>query len=64
MRNGRMKWGLIGALCASLLSSGAPAADAQNSNVRLGQIGISFYAVTGGVIQEVLERLGHTVEVS
>ena len=64
MRNGRMKWSLIGALCVSLLSSGAPAADAQSNNVRLGQIGISFYAVTGGVIQEVLERLGHTVEVS
>ena len=59
-----MKWRLIGALCAALFSIGASAADAQNNNIRLGQIGISFYAVTGGVIQEVLERLGHTVEVS
>jgi glycine betaine/proline transport system substrate-binding protein len=30
--------------------------------VRLGQIGISFYAVTGQVVQSVLERLGHHVE--
>lgn len=29
----------------------------------LGQVGLSFYAVTGAVIQEVLERLGHTVVV-
>jgi glycine betaine/proline transport system substrate-binding protein len=32
--------------------------------VRLGQISLSFYAVTGGVVAEVLERLGHTVEIS
>jgi glycine betaine/proline transport system substrate-binding protein len=32
--------------------------------VRLGQIGLSFYAVTAGVVQEVLERLGHSVEVT
>ena len=31
--------------------------------VVMGQISLSFYAVTGGVVQEVLERLGHTVEV-
>lgn len=32
------------------------------SKVVLGQIGISFYAVTGQVVQVVLERLGHEVE--
>lgn len=32
------------------------------SKVVLGQIGISFYAVTGQVVQAVLERLGHEVE--
>lgn len=32
------------------------------SKVVLGQIGISFYAVTGQVVQAVLERLGHSVE--
>jgi glycine betaine/proline transport system substrate-binding protein len=31
--------------------------------VVLGQVGLSFYAVTGAVVQEVLERLGHRVEV-
>lgn len=31
--------------------------------VVLGQVGLSFYAVTGAVIQDVLERLGHPVEV-
>jgi glycine betaine/proline transport system substrate-binding protein len=37
---------------------------ADEGKIRLGQISLSFYAVTGGVVQEVLERLGHTVEVS
>lgn len=31
--------------------------------VVLGEISLSFYAVTGAVVQEVLERLGHPVEV-
>jgi glycine betaine/proline transport system substrate-binding protein len=31
--------------------------------VVLGQVSLSFYAVTGAVVQEVLERLGHRVEV-
>jgi glycine betaine/proline transport system substrate-binding protein len=29
----------------------------------LGQVYLSFYAVTGAVVHEVLERLGHSVEV-
>jgi glycine betaine/proline transport system substrate-binding protein len=29
----------------------------------LGQVSLSFYAVVGGVIHEILERLGHAVEV-
>jgi glycine betaine/proline transport system substrate-binding protein len=29
----------------------------------LGQVSLSFYAVVGAVVHEVLERLGHTVEV-
>jgi glycine betaine/proline transport system substrate-binding protein len=32
--------------------------------VRLGQISLSFYSVTGAVVQAVLERLGHTVEIT
>jgi glycine betaine/proline transport system substrate-binding protein len=60
-----VSWRLMGALCASLSLGDAGLAAAQDAGkVRLGQIGISFYAVTAGVIQEVLERMGHTVEVS
>jgi hypothetical protein len=29
----------------------------------LGQVSLSFYAVTGAVVHEVLKRLGHSVEV-
>jgi glycine betaine/proline transport system substrate-binding protein len=44
---------------------GAPALRAADGEpVRMGQIGLSFYAVTAGVVQEVLERLGHRVEVT
>jgi glycine betaine/proline transport system substrate-binding protein len=45
---------------AVLLTAGAVQAE---SKVVLGQIAISFYAVTGQVVQDVLERLGHSVEV-
>lgn len=44
----------------------ASAAWAQSPNERpviLGQVSLSFYAVTGAVVHEVLERLGHRVEV-
>ena len=46
---------------AAILLLGSAAAQAQ-SKVTLGQIGISFYAVTGQVVQAVLERLGHDVD--
>lgn len=36
---------------------------ADDSTIVMGQINISFYAVTAAVVQEVLERLGHRVEV-
>ncbi|HUF21951.1 MAG TPA: glycine betaine ABC transporter substrate-binding protein [Burkholderiales bacterium] len=45
---------------ALLLAAGAAQAE---SKVVMGQIAISFYAVTGQVVQAVLERLGHEVEV-
>ncbi len=48
-------------MLAALVS---PAQAAQPGTVRMGQISLSFYAVTGAVVQAVLERLGHTVEVS
>ena len=49
---------------AALSMSGLSAATAtQSPPIVLGQVSLSFYAVVGGVIHEVLERLGHTVEV-
>jgi glycine betaine/proline transport system substrate-binding protein len=56
---------MLGGLCAALLlaSGSSGQADEQPGKVVMGQISLSFYAVTGGVVQEVLERLGHTVEV-
>jgi glycine betaine/proline transport system substrate-binding protein len=39
-------------------------AHAESATVRLGEINISFYAVAAGVVHELLERLGHTVEVT
>lgn len=52
--------------CAILLlalAGVAPEARAEGEKVVLGQINLSFYAVTGAVTQQLLERLGHTVEV-
>ena len=49
------RW-LTASLSAVLLllpAGGAQAAEA--GTIRLGQIGLSFYAVTAGVVQEVLE---------
>lgn len=52
------------ALLASLIASFAPPAIAQERTVRLGQVGLSFYAVVGGIVQEVLEHDGYRVEVT
>lgn len=52
-------------MTAAILLSAAPArADDSKvvAKIVMGQISISFYAVTAGVVQEVLERLGHQVE--
>lgn len=54
----------------SLLISGAGAIFASSAlgqtakarSVILGQVSLSFYAVTGSVVHEVLERLGHSVD--
>lgn len=57
---------LIATLLAAVVLSSAPLSPAraeEGKTVRLGQIGLSFYAVTAGVVQAVLERLGHAVEV-
>ena len=49
---------------ASVVASGSgwAAADPRREIV-LGQVSLSFYAVTGAIVQEVLERLGHSVVV-
>jgi glycine betaine/proline transport system substrate-binding protein len=51
-------------LFALLVAAAPPAQAEQPGTVRMGQIGLSFYAVTAGVVQQVLERLAHTVEVT
>jgi glycine betaine/proline transport system substrate-binding protein len=52
-------------LSGSLLAFPAASALSQDPGpIKLGQIGLSFYAVTAGVVQDVLEQLGHTVEVT
>jgi glycine betaine/proline transport system substrate-binding protein len=45
------------------ISSPAWAQNGDRRPIVLGQVYLSFYAVTGSVVHEVLERLGHTVEV-
>jgi glycine betaine/proline transport system substrate-binding protein len=49
------------AAAALAASAGTPAL--AQDKVVLGRISLSFYAVTGEVVQSVLERLGHKVEV-
>src|SRR5262245_22622466 len=51
-------------LALFLQGFGAPGrADEGTGKVVLGQISLSFYAVTGALVREVLERLGHSVEI-
>jgi glycine betaine/proline transport system substrate-binding protein len=52
---------MLAALTALALAPGPSRAD-EPGTVIMGQIGLSFYAVTAGVVREVLERLGHRVE--
>jgi glycine betaine/proline transport system substrate-binding protein len=54
----------------TLLAMGAAAAGVtmtesaqERQRVTLGQVSLSFYAVTGAVVHEILERLGHRVDV-
>lgn len=39
------------------------ATESQKQKITLGQVGLSFYAVVGGVVQELLEREGYDVKV-
>jgi glycine betaine/proline transport system substrate-binding protein len=50
-----------GAISAATLS---PPANAEDRTIRLGQVNLSFYAVVGGIVQEVLEQDGYKVEVT
>lgn len=52
----------IAAITAALLMY-AGVARADGNTVVMGQINLSFYAVTAAVVHEVLDRLGHRVEV-
>ena len=49
-------------LTALTISLTAGAVWAQDRTVTLGQVSLSFYAVVGGVVHEILEREGYTVE--
>ena len=51
------------ALLASPLVEARSQTEAQKQKIVLGQVGLSFYAVVGGVVQELLEREGYSVEV-
>ena len=53
---------VIGGLMVAASVTTSSAQDDQ-ATIRLGQVGLSFYAVVGGVVQELLEREGYTVEV-
>ena len=58
------RWLAASLAAAPLLLPAGGAQAAEAGTVRLGQIGLSFYAVTAGVVQEVLERLGHRIEIT
>jgi glycine betaine/proline transport system substrate-binding protein len=51
------------AAAVTVATAGAMGQTSPTPPVVLGQVSLSFYAVTGAVVQEVLERLGHTVTV-
>ena len=55
----RSIWRVVALLCVLL----APSAYADVNKIKFGQIRISFYAVAGAVVQEVLTKLGHDFEV-
>lgn len=58
-----MKFSISAAAAIALLIPQATYA-AEATTIELGQVGLSFYAVKGGVVQELLERDGYTVEVT
>src|SRR5262245_38901580 len=69
MRSVQLKSSFFAFLSLISLSLGAMSAaaqtptDDQKQKITLGQVSLSFYAVVGGVVQELLEREGYRVEV-
>jgi glycine betaine/proline transport system substrate-binding protein len=61
----RVKFLIRTLLCALLLQTLSTPGQAEErvGEVVMGQISLSFYAVTAAVVDEVLERLGHSVEI-
>ena len=49
---------------APLVMTPAAMAQSEAQTIRLGQVNLSFYAVVGGIVQEVLEQDGYKVEVT
>lgn len=54
---------LLVAFSAVTPAHAAKPLDPPKQPITLGQVGLSFYAVTGGIVQELLERAGHAVTV-
>ncbi|MDJ0571145.1 MAG: glycine betaine ABC transporter substrate-binding protein [Pleurocapsa sp. MO_192.B19] len=55
---------LMGIAAATIALFTSNAAYAAETTIELGQVDLSFHAVKGGVVQELLERDGYTVEVT
>jgi len=62
-RGGLSKRAFLLLAVSAAATRGAGASAAVNPPILLGQVYLSFYAVTGAVVHEVLERLGHVVEI-
>ncbi|MEO1523161.1 MAG: glycine betaine ABC transporter substrate-binding protein [Cyanobacteria bacterium J06633_2] len=59
-----MKVAIGAAVAAIALLTPTVTNASETATIQLGQVGLSFYAVKGGVVQELLERDGYTVEVT
>lgn len=61
----QIRTGTLGLAAVALLTAiSMRPASAEDRTIRLGQVGLSFYAVVGGIVQEVLEQDGYKVEVT
>ncbi|MCC7251062.1 glycine betaine ABC transporter substrate-binding protein [Hyphomicrobium sp.] len=55
---------IVSAVVMVLAAALSPSASAEDRAIRLGQVGLSFYAVVGGIVQEVLEKDEYKVDVT